>query len=184
MLTLTPPLGVFWLPPKHYGNLEDKCGVVHHLSCQGCDGLGQRPRVFSKQELSSIVATHSPWVITMASINIKATKKKSWFSSNPSSNFVPSLKKSHAPRQILILGKHVKCKHFSDDMVFSLALVIFQKKILIRTKTFISQFQKKKRKSLTLIIFLLFFSENQDICFSWTKATFSVCYMTFMNFSY
>ncbi len=34
-------------------------------------------------------------------------------------------KQFDAPRQILSLGKHVKCMNFSDDMVFSLALVIF-----------------------------------------------------------
>ncbi len=39
--------------------------------------------------------------------------------------FTKKKKKSHAPRQILSLGKHMKCMHFSDDMVFSLAIIIF-----------------------------------------------------------
>ncbi len=53
-------------------------------------------------------------------------------------------KKRHAPRQILSLGKHVKCMHFSD-MVFSLALVIFHF-FLMRIKTFIFQFPPKKEE--------------------------------------
>ncbi len=67
-------------------------------------------------------------------------QKKSWFSSTPSSNFYNKKKKSHALRQILSLGKHVKCIHFSD-MLFSLVLIIFQ----------------------------FFSDENQDIYFSISK---------------
>ncbi len=54
-------------------------------------------------------------------------------------------KKSHAPHQMLSLGKHVKHMHFSNDMVFSLALIFFPF-FLMRTKKLIFQFQKKQIK--------------------------------------
>ncbi len=93
---------------------------------------------------------------------------KAWFSSAPSSNFYNNKKKSHAPRQILSLGKHMKCMHFSDDMVFSFSLVIFQ---FISDENqdiyFLIPQKRKKRKSLALVIYLFFSDENQDIYFSW-----------------
>ncbi len=63
-------------------------------------------------------------------LSIKATKKKSRGSHQLLSNFY-NKKKSQAPCQILSLGKHLKCMHFSDDMVFFnlktnlLTLIIF-----------------------------------------------------------
>ncbi len=70
-------------------------------------------------------------------------QKRSSFSSAPSSNFYQ--KKSHAPRQILNLGKHMKSMHFSDDIVFLLTLVIFLF-FLTRIKAFIFQFPPPKKK--------------------------------------
>ncbi len=69
--------------------------------------------------------------------------------------------KSHAPPQILSLGKYMKCMHFSDDMVFSLALVIFQ---FISDKNQDIYFSiSKKRKCLSSLFFI--FLEKQDIYF-------------------
>ncbi len=63
-------------------------------------------------------------------------------------------KKSHAPRPILNLGKHVKYIHFSDDMVFSLTLIIFNF-FLMWTKIFIFQFKKKSLHSSFFFFFLM-----------------------------
>ncbi len=82
-------------------------------------------------------------------------KKKSLFLSAPSSNFYNNKKKSHIAHQILSLGKHIKCTHFSDDMVFSLALVIFQFFSDENQEIYFS-FSKKIYISLTLIIFHFF----------------------------
>ncbi len=55
--------------------------------------------------------------------HIKTAKKN--LASHQLPRLIFTTKKSHSPRQILSLGKHVKCMHFSDDIVFSLALIIF-----------------------------------------------------------
>ncbi len=82
------------------------------------------------------------WLLT----TLRSPKKESWFSSAPSFNFYQKREeKSHAPRQILSLGKHVKCMHFSSDMVFFnfqkrkeyLSPFSFFNFFLMRTKTFI-----------------------------------------------
>ncbi len=62
----------------------------------------------------------------------------------------------------------MKCKHFSDDMEFLLALVIF---LFFSDENIDIYFSisknEKKRQSLTLVIFQLFSDENQDIYFLW-----------------
>ncbi len=91
-------------------------------------------------------------------------KNKSWFSSAPFYE-----KKSHAPHQILSLGKHVKCFHFSDDMVFSLALINFQFLSDVNQDIYFSiSIKEKKKENRSPSSFFFFLSdENQDIYFSW-----------------
>ncbi len=89
--------------------------------------------------------------------NIRPPKKRSLFSSAPSSNFYPKRKKSHAPCQILSLANGIFAHfcHFSffsdenQDIYFSIS----------------KRKKKKGGKSLALVIFLFFSDENQDIFF-------------------
>ncbi len=107
-----------------------------------------------------------------SSVHFLGREKKSWFSSAPSSNFYKKRKTSQAPRQILSLGKHVKCMHFSDMVFFnfqknkkSLAIVIFLF-FFWEPRHLFYNFPPKK-EFLTLVIFQFFSDENQDIYFSW-----------------
>ncbi len=83
--------------------------------------------------------------------------------------FTKKRKKTNTLRQILSLEKHVKCKHFSDDIVFLLTSSFFNF-FLMRTRTIIFQFPKqpKKKEKITSPRYFSFFSdENQDIYLSW-----------------
>ncbi len=87
-----------------------------------------------------VTLLHNYWIMY-----ILGHDKKTCFSSAPSSNFYTHKKRA----KYSSLWKHVKCMHFSDDMIFF-------------------NFQKEKKKKIARPHhFPIFYDENQDIYFSW-----------------